>query len=238
MSLDPQNTEASIQITEAARAAVLQARAGQPEADNLALWLEVAGVEDGQWAYDMYLMHVDEASASDVVQRHDDLSIVIPADSVDKVRGALIDLSADPSFKTWTLMNPNTPPAQPSGPIIDPSSLMRRPPTPGEAPSSPPMKPPPANLSGDVPQKVMQVLQYQINPSIASHGGNAELVAVEDGVAYLRLGGGCQGCAMASVTLTQGIRVAITDAVPEITEVVDVTDHASGANPYFETSKK
>ena len=78
----------------------------------------------------------------------------------------------------------------------------------------------------------------QINPSIASHGGYAELVAVEEDVAYLRLSGGCQGCGMASVTLSQGIEVVIKESVPEITRVVDVTDHASGANPYFESAKK
>jgi Fe/S biogenesis protein NfuA len=89
-----------------------------------------------------------------------------------------------------------------------------------------------------VAQRVTQVIEHQINPSIASHGGRAELVAVEEGTAFLRLGGGCQGCAMASVTLTQGIKVAITDAVPEVTEVVDVTDHQSGDNPYFQSSKK
>jgi Fe/S biogenesis protein NfuA len=89
-----------------------------------------------------------------------------------------------------------------------------------------------------VPQRVIQVLEEQINPAIASHGGYAELVAVEDSIAYLRLSGGCQGCGMASVTLSQGIEVAILDSVPEITEVVDVTDHASGANPYYEAAKK
>ena len=56
--------------------------------------------------------------------------------------------------------------------------------------------------------------------------------------AYLRLGGGCQGCGMATVTLGQGIEVAITGAVPEIVRVVDVTDHAAGTNPYFEPAKK
>jgi Fe/S biogenesis protein NfuA len=97
---------------------------------------------------------------------------------------------------------------------------------------------PAADLSGAVAQAVMQVLEEQINPAIASHGGRAELVAVEDSIAYLRLSGGCQGCGMASVTLSQGIEVAILDTVPEITEVVDVTDHASGSNPYFESAKK
>ena len=83
-----------------------------------------------------------------------------------------------------------------------------------------------------------QVITTQINPSIASHGGQAELVAVEDGTAYLRLSGGCQGCGMATVTLTQGIEVAIKESVPEISQVTDVTDHASGNNPYYEAAKK
>jgi Fe/S biogenesis protein NfuA len=85
---------------------------------------------------------------------------------------------------------------------------------------------------------VIQVLDEQINPAIASHGGHAELVAVEENIAYLRLSGGCQGCGMASVTLSQGIEVAILDSVPEITEVIDVTDHATGSNPYYEAAKK
>jgi Fe-S cluster biogenesis protein NfuA len=65
----------------------------------------------------------------------------------------------------------------------------------------------------------------------AAHGGRAELVAVEQGTAYLRLGGGCQGCAMATVTLSQGIERAIIQALPEITSVVDVTDHQTTSRP-------
>ena len=83
-----------------------------------------------------------------------------------------------------------------------------------------------------------QVLDQFINPSIAAHGGSAELIAVEGDVAYVRLGGGCVGCGMAAVTLSQGITVAIKDAVPEIADVVDTTDHASGTNPYYEAAKK
>ena len=106
-------------------------------------------------------------------------------------------------------------------------------------PASPPIDaPPPADLSGDAAQRVIQVIDQQINPAIAEHGGRVELVAVEEDTAYLRLGGGCQGCGMATVTLGQGIEVAITGAVPEIARVVDVTDHAAGTNPYFESAKK
>jgi Fe/S biogenesis protein NfuA len=81
---------------------------------------------------------------------------------------------------------------------------------------------------------VSQVLEQHINPAIAMHGGMAQLVGVEGDIAYVRLGGGCQGCGLAGVTLDQGIEQAIVAAVPEISSVVDVTDHASGENPYYE----
>ena len=103
---------------------------------------------------------------------------------------------------------------------------------------SPAMAAPPADLSGDVAQRVVQVLEQQINPSIAAHGGRADLVAVEEGSAYLRLSGGCAGCGMAAVTLNQGIEVALRESVPEISRVIDVTDHAAGTNPYYEAAKK
>ncbi|MGH2735043.1 MAG: NifU family protein [Actinomycetota bacterium] len=225
-----------VTMTERAREAVLQARSGQDEASQLALWLEITGESGGEYTYDLYLMHIDEASPGDVVQRHGELSVVIPRESLDKVQGATIDLSSDPGFVAWLLMNPNRPEPQVRGPLIDPSNLMRRPDA--GPPASPEIRGEAPDLSGDVAQRVSQVLHHQINPSIAAHGGRAELVAVEDQTAYLRLGGGCQGCAMASVTLTQGIKVAITDAIPEIDEVVDVTDHAQGDDPYFQSAKK
>ena len=78
------------------------------------------------------------------------------------------------------------------------------------------------------------MLDLQVNPAIAAHGGSAELVAVEDSSAILRLGGGCVGCGMVAATLKQGVESAIRAAVPEITRVVDVTDHAAGTNPYYQ----
>jgi Fe/S biogenesis protein NfuA len=84
-----------------------------------------------------------------------------------------------------------------------------------------------------VAAKVAQVIEHDINPAVASHGGWVALVGVEEGVAYLEMGGGCQGCGMAKVTLRQGIEVRLKEAVPEIREIVDVTDHASGVNPFY-----
>lgn len=86
--------------------------------------------------------------------------------------------------------------------------------------------------------RVQEVLDDKINPAIASHGGYVNLLAVEGAVAFVELGGGCQGCGMADVTLKQGIEVAIREAVPSIERVVDQTDHAAGENPYFQPAKK
>jgi Fe/S biogenesis protein NfuA len=87
--------------------------------------------------------------------------------------------------------------------------------------------------SNELGPRVARVLIEQVNPGIASHGGAVILVDVRDRVAYVRMLGGCQGCGLASVTLTQGVERAIKEAVPEIIAVIDVTRHAQGTNPYY-----
>ena len=86
-------------------------------------------------------------------------------------------------------------------------------------------------------QAVQDVIDTQINPGVASHGGHVSLLDVKDDIAYIALGGGCQGCGMADVTLKQGIEVMIKEAIPEIRQIIDTTDHASGNNPYFQPAK-
>lgn len=80
---------------------------------------------------------------------------------------------------------------------------------------------------------VQEVLDRQINPGVGSHGGMVSLVDVRDGTAYMRFGGGCQGCAAVDVTLKQGVEQAVRRAVPGISAIVDVTDHEAGVNPYY-----
>lgn len=89
-------------------------------------------------------------------------------------------------------------------------------------------------LTGPFADRVKTVIEQKINPAVASHGGEIGLVEVRDEVAYIRMSGGCQGCGMAKVTLKQGVERMLKEAVPEIRGIVDVTDHESGANPYFE----
>jgi Fe/S biogenesis protein NfuA len=201
-----------VTVTDPARDKILEVRAGEPESDTLALWIEVSGEAAGAFQYTMELRPLADAGDDDLIQRHDDLSVVVPAASVERLTGATLDFTGS----GMVMQNPNRPASAP-----------------GAGSSRPP-----ADLSGPVAQAVLTILDEQINPAIAAHGGQADLVAVEDGVVYVRMSGGCQGCGLASVTLTQGIEVAILDAVPEISSVVDVTDHAAGDNPYYEAAKK
>ena len=89
-------------------------------------------------------------------------------------------------------------------------------------------------LEGPLAERVKTVLDTEINPAIASHGGTITLVGVEDTEIYLEMGGGCQGCAMSRMTLRQGVERMVRQAVPEVTVIHDVTDHAGGENPFFE----
>lgn len=84
-----------------------------------------------------------------------------------------------------------------------------------------------------VARAVQEVIDTQINPGVGSHGGVVSLVDVKEGTAYLRFGGGCQGCAAVDVTLKQGVETAIRRAVPSISAIVDATDHDAGVNPYY-----
>lgn len=204
---------ALVTVTDRAREKVEGFRAGVADGDAQAMWIEVTGIQAGEFTYNMSLKPLDGAGPDDLVQHENGLAVVVPERDENALRGATVDWSDDLMRGGLTIHNPNTPsPAMGARPAAD--------------------------LSGPLPQRVVQVIEAQINPSIAMHGGSAELVAVEDSTAYVRLGGGCVGCGMATVTLSQGIEVAIKDAVPEIASVVDVTDHASGSNPYYEAAKK
>jgi Fe/S biogenesis protein NfuA len=205
-----------LRATDAAVAMVSELRASEDDQESLALWIEITGTNGTAYSYDMYFQPLADAQPADWSDQQGDLKIVVPADSIANMTGAVLDVNSDGGETGMVIINPNQPPVV----------------------ASPAMAGPPADLSGDVAQRVLQVLEAQINPSIAAHGGRADLVAVQDDAAYLRLSGGCAGCGMATVTLSQGIEVALRESVPEITKVIDVTDHAAGTNPYYEAAKK
>jgi cystathionine gamma-synthase len=90
----------------------------------------------------------------------------------------------------------------------------------------------------DLAERVRQVFDEEVNPSIAHHRGRVELVDVVDGMVHLRLEGGCQGCSLAAVTVWQGIEPLLREQVPEVVGVVDVTDHQAGRDPFYSPAKR
>jgi Fe/S biogenesis protein NfuA len=198
-----------IELTDHAVEKVQGFRSQVEDADLQAMWVEITGVHRGEFTYDLSLKPLSIAAPEDTVEHVDDLPVVIPARDAEAMRGARIDWSDDLMRGGLVVSNPNTP-----SPVVEPPAM--------------------GDLEGDVAERVAQVIERHINPAIAMHGGMARLLGVEGDTAYVRLGGGCQGCGMATVTLDQGIESAIVAAVPEVQRVVDVTDHAAGENPYYE----
>ena len=205
-----------LRVTDEARTVVEEIRSGEENAGSLALWLEVNGSANGSYTYDMWFQQASDAGPDDAVSEGAGLAVIVAGSSVDKVRGATLDVGKTGGEQGLVMINPNAP----------------------VSPRSAAASVPAADLSSPTAQKILEILEQDVNPQIAMHGGWADLVAFEGGTAYVRMSGGCQGCGLAKVTLSQGIAVAIQDAVPEVKEIVDVTDHASGSNPYYEAAKK
>lgn len=85
----------------------------------------------------------------------------------------------------------------------------------------------------DLKTRVQDLIESTINPGIADHGGYIHLVDVKDNIVYLQMAGGCHGCSAASFTLKDGVERIIKEEIPEVTQVLDVTDHSIGHNPFF-----
>jgi Fe/S biogenesis protein NfuA len=195
-------------VTDTARDKILELRAQEDEPDGLGLRIEVTGVQGVEYTYDLTFDPVAAAdpAAGDLVEHQGDLPVIVPVDSIDALRGATLDLPTTAGQQGLVLRNPNRPNPL-AGAHIE--------------------------LSGSVEDKVRQLLDGQINPSLAMHGGFAALDRVEDDKVFVTMGGGCQGCAVSAMTLREGIARSIKDAIPEVSEVVDITEHELGENPYY-----
>ena len=207
--------EMVLELSEEAKELVRSVLAEESDPESLALWVEVAGQEGTTYNYDVYFQAAADAGLLDVVENvAPGLRVVVPQASVDSLRGSRLEVSSDDGG--LVIINPNSPPSAPGAPegFED------------------------ATLEGELAERIIAILADEVNPAIASHGGRADLVGVTGSTAFVRLSGGCQGCGLAAVTLSQGIEVSIREGAPEITEVIDVTDHLSGTNPYYQSSKK
>ena len=157
--------------------------------------------------FELTLVGPDERSGADREIEVDGLAVLVPETSVEALDGATVDFVERVNESGFEVR----PPARPGA-------------AGGERPTP----------TGPIAERVQEVLDAQVNPAIASHGGAIDLYDVKDTEIYLEMSGGCQGCAMSRMTLRQGVERMLRQAVPEITAVHDITDHASGENPYFE----
>ncbi|WP_420622924.1 NifU family protein [Candidatus Poriferisodalis sp.] len=194
-------------VAPAALSKVIELRNSEVDGEQLALRIEVTGAQGVDYTYDLAFELLAEADAADVpFAVGNGLTVLIPDRDVAKLDGASLDLPSNSNQPGLVLRNPNRPDLGPNAAL---------------------------DLDGTVEDNVREVLTKRINPSIAAHGGFAELVSVEGDTVVVKLGGGCQGCGMANATVTAGIEKTLRELIPDIERVVDLTDHASGENPYF-----
>jgi Fe/S biogenesis protein NfuA len=172
--------------------------------DNAALRVAIAGGSPFAPRYELTIIEESERESDDIVFDAGGFMVVVDAASAERLEGATVDYIQAPGGGGFEIKNPN---------IATPEKT----------------KP-----SGPIADRVQRVIDEQVNPGVAAHGGAIQLVAVEDDIVYITMSGGCQGCAMSQVTLQRGIERMIRESVPEIMGVQDVTDHMSGTNPYYE----
>jgi Fe/S biogenesis protein NfuA len=161
--------------------------------------------------FGLSLVERPTADSNEMIVDSDGIKVFLDRHQLRFLDGATINYLSGPSGSGFKIESPYKPPVLPG---------MGTPPT------------------GPLAEAVLKVINEQINPGVAGHGGHITLVDVKDDIAYVKLGGGCQGCSSADVTLKQGIVVMIKKAVPQIKDVLDVTDHADGTNPYYSASTK
>ncbi len=192
-------------VTEAAIERILELREAEDDPPALALRVEVTGVSGVEYAYDLTFDPIAEADDADAQYHQGGLPVIVPAGSIEQLTGATLDIPAG-GGPGLVLRNPNRP---------DPLSGKH------------------LELTGSVAEQVEQLLQEHINPALAAHGGFAELKGGEATKVSVTMGGGCQGCAVSAMTLRDGIARSIKEAIPEVTDVIDTTDHDAGENPFY-----
>lgn len=193
-----------VTITEAAISKLTELRDVEADASSLGLRLEIATVVGNEFRYDLSFDEFRKAAFTDEVRTHDGLKVIIPQRDLPNLRGAVLDYNDGQGL---VLRNPNSPPP----PTVE-------------------------GLVGDdeLSGRVRTMVTEQVNPALAAHGGFVTFVGHDnEGTAYFTMGGGCHGCAMSTATMLEGVQTMLSEAIPEISKVRDLTDHATGENPYY-----
>ena len=203
---DSENT--IIEITDEALTQLLVLRDEEPEGDRLGLRLEVLAAPGEEFNYDRTFETFTKAAFTDEVRTIGEgdkkIKVIIPLQSFEHVNGATLDYSERQGL---IIRNPNKPPLVAIEGLVNDDELSA---------------------------SIEAIIGTDINPSLAAHGGFVTYVGHDDdGVAYLTMGGGCHGCSMSKMTMLEGVQTTLIEQVPGVTKVRDVTDHSTGANPFY-----
>ncbi len=198
-----------ISVTAEAHAELVQLRDEEPDGDRLGLRLEIVSGAGEDFRYDLSFDVVTKAAFTDEVRTHvsaagAELKVIVPAKDLDSLQGAVLDRSDSQGL---VIRNPN----KPQVPTIE-------------------------GLTRDdaLSAEVEAVVAGEVNPALAAHGGFVTYVGHDgEGTAYLTMGGGCHGCSMSRMTMLDGVQTMLVEQVGGIERVKDLTDHASGENPFY-----
>jgi len=197
-----------VDVTPAALTELLALRATEEDADRLGLRLEIVSGPGEDFRYDLSLDVVTKAAFTDEVRtvRHDDQSIkvIIPAGDVDMLQDAVLDHTESQGL---VIRNPN----RPKAPSVE-------------------------GLTSDdaLSAEIEALVSGEVNPALAAHGGFVTFVGHDgEGTVYMTMGGGCHGCSMSKMTMLEGVQSMLSEQLPAVERVRDLTDHATGENPYY-----
>jgi Fe/S biogenesis protein NfuA len=200
-----------ISVTPEAHRELVSLRDAEPDADRLGLRLEIVSEPGQEFRYDLSFDVVTKAGFTDEVRTHLDsdnparsMKIIIPAKDIELLQGAVLDHT---SSQGLVIRNPN----KPQAPSIE--GLVH---------------------DDELSAEVETVIANEVNPALAAHGGFVTYVGHDgEGSAFLTMGGGCHGCSMSRMTMLDGVQTMLVEQVAGIERVKDLTDHASGENPFY-----
>jgi len=201
---DAAPSDTIVEITESALEMIRDLRSSESDAESLGLRLAIASAPGEDFRYDLSFEEFLTAAFTDEVRTIGDIKVIVPADSVEFLQGAVLDHN---EAQGLVIRNPN----RPAAPMVEGLTS-----------------------DDELSAEVEAVLASDVNPALAGHGGFVTYVGHDgEGMAYLTMGGGCHGCSMSKATMLDGVQTMLVEAVPAITGVRDLTDHSTGSNPYY-----
>jgi Fe/S biogenesis protein NfuA len=200
----PASSEPIIVVTTEALEHLRELRDDEVDGDKLGLRLAIASDPGEEFRYDLSFEEYLAAEFTDEVRTHEGMKVIIPGPDVELLTGATLDYTTTQGL---VIRNPNRPAALVIDGLVSDDALSA---------------------------EIEALVASEVNPALAAHGGFVTYVGHDDeGTAYLTMGGGCHGCSMSKMTMLEGVQTMLVDAIDGVERVKDLTDHATGENPFY-----